>query len=142
MMGVTLPVYRVAKGDPTLTCGDLRNITSQDVETIYQAYYWNPVSAGQLPSGVDLSVCDQAFNSGVHSSVVLLQRAVGVAEDGVIGPATMAAIQAIDPSNLIDSLYSVQLAFYESLSGWQTFGRGWTNRVTARQQAAHNLIAV
>lgn len=103
---------------------------------IYQRDYWNRVAGDALPAGVDMMVFDAAVNMGVWRSAELLQTAVGVTADGIIKTATLAAVKAMDAARLIDALAEAREAYYERLGTFQTFGDGWTARVTACRQAA------
>ena len=105
--------------------------------------YWNPLRADALPAGVDLSVFDMGVNAGIWGSARLLQRAIGFSGDevdGCIGPETLAAVAKCDPRTLINDLAHRQTAYYEGLSDFPTFGRGWLNRVRARLSAALAMI--
>jgi lysozyme family protein len=77
-------------------------------------------------------VFDAAYNGG--QPALWLQKAVGVPEDGIIGPVTIAAVNAAEPLQVIMQFNSYRLSYLTSLSSWQTFGRGWANRI------AHNLL--
>lgn len=118
---------------------DIRNLTKPAAETIYRRDYWNKVAGDALAAGVDLMVFDMGVNAGVGRSGEILQRCVGAAVDGVIGQATLAAVRAMDAATLIKALGAAQLAFYEDLSGWSEFGRGWGGRVERRQATALTL---
>jgi lysozyme family protein len=61
----------------------------------------------------------------------MLQRAVGVADDGHIGPLTTAAINAANSSDVILRFNAERIEFYTKLSTFSTFGRGWVNRVAS-----------
>ena len=105
--------------------------------------YWNPLRADALPVGVDLSVFDMGVNAGIWASARLFQRAIGFTGDevdGCIGPETLAAVTKWDPRTLINDLAHRQTVYYESLSDFPTFGRGWLNRVKARRSAALAMI--
>ncbi len=54
--------------------------------------YWNRVAGDALPAGVDLLTSDHGWNRGTSTSVMVLQRVLGLAADGRPGPATLAAI--------------------------------------------------
>lgn len=136
MQGITLASYRDWKNDSTLSCEDLHVVTSEDVTAFYHDEYWDRSHAESFPFGVDLMVMDAGVNMGLGRSAKILQEQVGVAADGAIGPATVAAVLAIDPSILIDSLAKAQLEFYYSLADYAIFGQGWINRVSARHTAA------
>jgi predicted peptidoglycan binding protein len=74
-----------------------------------------------LPPGVDYIVFDYGVNSGIGRSGKVLQRLLGVPVDGVIGPQTLAAAKAADPSKLVDALCDERLAFLKSLKTWPVF---------------------
>jgi lysozyme family protein len=98
---------------------------------IYRAAYWDAVQADKLPAPVRYSVFDAAVNSGVSQSVKWLQRALGVSDDGAIGPKTLAAAQAADGHLLKAKMLGERLQFMADLPTWPSFGRGWARRVAS-----------
>ena len=141
MKGITLATYRSWKQNPSLTAIDLKAITDEEVASIYKQNYWDVNSCDSLALGVDLMVFDMDVNAGDSRSAKLLQASIGAAVDGAVGPATLAAANAMDAKTLINKLSSRQLAFYQSLSTWQYFGKGWTNRIHARTTAALEMAS-
>lgn len=83
----------------------------------------------ELPDGVRYYVFDAAAASGVRQSILWLQRALGVAADGVLGPVTLAAAHVANPDRLKAHLLSQRLRFMAGLSNWPSFSRGWSRRV-------------
>jgi len=77
---------------------------------------------------VDWACLDWAINSGASRPAKAIQRAVGATTDGVIGPKTLQLVAEKDPKFIIDYVYTVRQAFYESLDDYKHFGRGWTRR--------------
>lgn len=140
MEGITLATYRLHFPNASKT--DLRDITDEEVGDIYRNGYWNAVKGDELPAGVDLSVFDFGVNAGPGRSIRLLQRSVGTAVDGILGPASLMAIQAQAIDRLISVLAAEQLAFYQGLDGWETFGNGWARRTAQREQAARQLAGI
>ncbi|WP_331254740.1 putative peptidoglycan-binding domain-containing protein [Methylobacterium currus] len=65
-----------------------------------------------------------------------LQRALGLADDGRLGPVTLAALQGRDGPGLIDAVCDGRLTFLRALSTWPRFGRGWVRRVEEVRAAA------
>ncbi|QEY26000.1 hypothetical protein D0T92_05270 [Neisseria zalophi] len=66
---------------------------------------------------------DTCINHGSGNAARMLQRAVGVADDGIIGNLSLAAIKAM-PENDVLLRFNVQrLIFYTQLSTFSTFGR-------------------
>lgn len=117
----------------------MRSLTPAMVAPLYKTRYWDAVRGDDLPTGVDMCVFDFAVNSGVGRASKFLQRAVGVADDGQIGPATLRAVAAQDPKELVDKLCDMRQTFLESLATFSTFGRGWSARVARLREHADNL---
>ena len=70
-----------------------------------------------------------------------LQRALGIADDGRLGPVTLAALAGRDVPALVNALCDGRLAFLRALSTWPRFGRGWGRRVEEVRTAALALHA-
>jgi lysozyme family protein len=75
-------------------------------------------------------------NTGISQAVKLIQRALQaagtqVAEDGIIGPITLAAINKADPTSLLAALKSESAGYYRLLASanpsQQKFITGWLN---------------
>jgi lysozyme family protein len=112
---------------------DIRGLTETQAKEIYQRDYWDRAGCGGLPPSLALLVFDAAVNNGVDRAVRWLQAALGVAQDGAIGPATFAAVQAQAGrgSTLCAEFQARRLAFMASLPTWRTFGTGWARRLCA-----------
>lgn len=126
-LGVTKRVYEEWGGTK-----DMKELTEEDVAPIYEKNYWLRAKCDHLPSGLDLAVMDWSVNSGVGRAVKKLQRMIGTVADGGIGPNTLKTLdEYIEHHGLektIRSYSNVRQDFYESLSTFNTFGRGWTRR--------------
>lgn len=85
---------------------DIASLTLEDAEHIYRQNYWDAIGADSLPDPLALVAFDTAVNSGV-------------------GRAKQFLTKTQDWRTFLD----VRLAFLQGLSIWETFGRGWTNRV-------------
>jgi len=126
-LGVTKAVYeKYIKRNATEA--EMRALTKIDVSPIYRSNYWDRGHCDDLPSGVDWSVFDWGVNSGMGRAAKALQRVVGVTADGAIGPMTIKATHDIKPQDVIVKMHSTRQSFYESLSTFKTFGKGWTRR--------------
>ena len=108
--------------------GRMVEIPMQTVEAIYKKKYWDEIKAGSLPEHARLAVFDYAVNSGPRTAVKALQRVCGVADDGVIGPKTIAAAHAYGVG-LGPALIGYRLHFLTGLKNWDTFGKGWARRL-------------
>lgn len=74
---------------------DIANLTKEAAIELYRKDYWNPCSCDDLPYPLCLCVFDCAVNQGVSKSKRLLQMALGVDVDGIIGPKTLSAAAKI-----------------------------------------------
>jgi lysozyme family protein len=119
---------------------EMRSLTPSIVGPLYKENYWDKARCDDLPSGVDWFVFDWGVNSGMSRPAKALQRAVGVTADGGIGPASLRAIGDYSPKVLVDKMYDARQAFYEGLSTFDTFGKGWTRRNKETLEQAHKLL--
>jgi lysozyme family protein len=140
MLGVTQFNWEQHTGHQ-VTHEQMRKLTPADVEPLYKKKYWDAVRADELPSGIDYLVFDMGVNAGPGRAIKLLQAAVGVPADGGLGPISMKAVLAADPVELIDSFSAEKEAFYRSLSTFETYGKGWLNRVAAVKVKANSMLA-
>jgi lysozyme family protein len=124
MWGVT---KRVAQANGYT--GPMRDLPLEVAKRIYRSMYWAPVRAQELPPTLRYPVFDAAVNSGTGQAIRWLQRALGVADDGRIGPITLAAAQRADAEQVLRRMLGARLRFMTDLSSWPHFGRGWARRV-------------
>ena len=124
--GVTIAVAR-ANGYQ----GAMRAMSRNDAKAIYRKQYWDAVKADQLPFIIAYQVFDAAVNHGVSAASKMIQRAVGVADDGVIGANTLRAINSRSAQNLVLEFNGARISFYTAIAKPQfdRFGKGWMNRV-------------
>jgi lysozyme family protein len=120
---------------------EMRGLTPEKVEPLYKKKYWDAVRGDELPPGISYLCFDFAVNAGAGRSIKTLQTAVGVTPDGGFGPMTMAAVQAIDPVELIERFSQAKEDFYRSLTTFSTFGKGWLNRVADVKVKASAMLA-
>jgi lysozyme family protein len=137
-LGCTKVVWEEFVGHP-VSEADMRGLTPADVAPLYKRKYWDKVSGDLLPSGLDYAVFDAAINSGPGRAAKWLQEVASVTADGVIGPATLAAVNTKPVQDMIAQYNDKRLQFLESLPTWATFGKGWGARVASVQSSASQL---
>jgi len=125
--------------------GEMKALTSYMVKPFYKLRYWDKCKCDELPSGVDYAVFDFAVNAGVGMASKLLQRAVGVPDDGAIGAQTLNAVDKKDPKELLEAFSNRKSLFYEAVVArrpeQQKFMQGWKNRIAAVQNIADSMIS-
>jgi lysozyme family protein len=137
--GVTFSTFRswrLMRGMPDPSLSVFIGVDIHELRSLYQTLFWNTVQGDALPPGVDLCVFDFAVLSNCVRAAQFLQRCLGVAEDGHIGPITLHAASAAVPGALMQALTTRDEAFYASLSTFRIFGRGWDRRAEDRLRLA------
>ena len=140
-MGVTqrtFSAYLKAKGLPDKSVRDMSN---RQRDEIYRLNYWEAAKCDMLPPKIGACVFDAAVNHGVRPAGALLQRALWIADDGVIGPKTIAAAMESEERMTVRSMLTVRRELYrlivKSDPSQERFIRGWNNRVAALWSALY-----
>lgn len=138
-LGVTLPALQTWYGQGHVaTVADIQALTPASVAPIYKAGFWNAVHADYLPKGVDLFVFDTAVNSGPGRAARMLQEALGVVQDGLVGPNTINAAAAASVAALIAALVMLRRAYVQAIHDPDDID-GWLNRIEIIEQAALSM---
>lgn len=114
--------------DRDINEGEMKELTPEDVADLYKKEYWDRLKCDNLPTGLDFFCFDWGVNSGTGRSAKALQRIISVAQDGAIGPKTLRALEDHNAKEVVDLMYSRRQEFYENLTTFETFGKGWTRR--------------
>lgn len=109
--------------------GPMQMLPVDTAKAIYKKLYWDAVRADDLPPTIRYHVFDAAVNSGVGQAARWLQRAVGVPDDGRVGPITFNAARAALPDAVIRRMNANRLRFMTDLKNWPSFSRGWARRI-------------
>ena len=137
-LGVTKRVYQEWGGTK-----DMKDLTFDDVAPIYKKNYWDKMICDDLPSGLELCVFDFGVNAGPGRAAKYLQSLIGTVADGGIGPNTLAKLKEYtDETGVKETITNYQnkrQSYYEGLSTFKTFGRGWTRRVEETTKLALEL---
>ena len=116
--------------------GSMRSMTREQAKAIYRARYWAPIKGDDLPFAIAYQLLDAAVNHGTNQAVKFLQRSVGAQADGLIGPATIAAVKAKPVGQVVNNFLAHRTEFFCNLPTFGTFGRGWIRRVAANMRYA------
>ena len=106
----------------------------------YKANFWDKIKGDEIESqAVANALYDFAVNSGVKTAVKKIQQVINmfgtgaqIAEDGILGNATLAEINKLDSNALCNALCDMRKAFFEEIAkkGQNAkFLKGWLNRV-------------
>lgn len=109
-MGITQNTYTAWNNAHSIGFRDVKNITRAEVESIYFRNYWQAVGADKTTNyALALLLFDTAVNHGVSTSKKL----------------------AIKANYDINKFLSLRMQAYRNDRNWATFGKGWTNRISA-----------
>ena len=138
-LGVTKRVYQEHGGTK-----DMKDLLVEDVAPIYKKGYWDKMKGDDLPGGLDLCVFDFGVNAGPGRAAKFLQQMIGTTVDGGIGPNTLAKVEEYVRENgeaeSVEKYQSMRQKYYEQLSTFATFGKGWTRRVEETTKLALDII--
>lgn len=110
---------------------DIKGLTRDQAKAIYLRDFWVRGAMDQLPPALAFQAFDAAVNHGIETAIRLTQRAAGVADDGHIGPVTLAAIRRDSVTDLLMLFVAERLDYWRKLNTWPKFGGGWAGRAAA-----------
>lgn len=105
---------------------DILRLTEDEAKAIYKRDYWDKLRTDEIPEPLAICLFDAAVNMGRDKAVRLLQRACGVAQDGVMGGNTIAAANRL--SDAVVRFSTERAIAYTGIRGFDTFGKGWLRR--------------
>lgn len=136
-MGVTIATWKKVgydkDGDGDIDVQDLRLLTKEDVrDRVLRPYYWNRWKADQIKDPyIAYILVDWVWGSGKWG-IVYAQRILGVKDDGIVGPKTLAALNSCEPRELFAKLWERRERHFRSVAsqpGQSKFLKGWLRRL-------------
>lgn len=108
---------------------NVASLTQQQAIDYYHANYWTPNNLDALPWPLSYVIFDIDVNNGDRIGARLLQRALGLQDDGQVGPHTINAAHAVrDPLDLCMRVLAKRGVYYTTLSNWTPNAEGWMYR--------------
>ena len=143
-MGITIGTLSAWLGRPA-TIDDVKNMTKETATAIYKRNYWDAIWGDKIKYySVAAAMFDQAVNRGPKSAIKQAQKIVGVTQDGVIGPVTLAAINNMPDSQFLPQYLSASAAFYNMLvqndPSQGVFLNGWLKRIQHLQAHVYSYL--
>lgn len=95
--GIT--VHSLAEWKGCATADDVKALTIEEAQSFYREMYWQPLLLDEcISSPVAICIFDLSVLIGRRRGTIAAQTAAGAKQDGVMGPLTMAAINATSPT--------------------------------------------
>lgn len=113
---------------------DIRNLTEQEAKNIYKQDYWDKVKADDIADqALAENLFDTAVNMGPRTASRLAQMAIDIQPvDGVIGPQSLARLNAVNPELFLANYTIAKIARYAHICNknrsQRKFLLGWVNR--------------
>lgn len=103
------------------------------VEEFYYEYFWAPLRLSEINDDfVAMMLFDISVNQGKKAVAKKMQRIVGVVQDGIIGPKTLAAVNSHHRDAFVFQFLMETIDLYTHIitkdRTQQRFIRGWLNR--------------
>lgn len=122
---------------------DIRSLDLSDAKTIYLNKYWLPIQCNKIAEmhfGLALMIFDCAVNPGMGAAIRILQRALAIKDDGVLGMNTDAAIKVCIPEKVICDMTVYRIFYYmircKNDPDKNRYLKGWLRRAVFTCQEA------
>lgn len=143
-MGITQPTLNSWCKKNNLPATSVKNLSRGTAAQIYEEQYWKAAKCAQLPTKIAFAHFDTAVNMGVRGANCILQRALGVKVDGVIGKETFEALQKADPDKVLAKYLTDRSHLYDRLAekgSNAAFLQGWKNRLSGLEKTIDTLAS-
>lgn len=120
-------------GDGDIDAADVQLVSIEQAIEIYHDEYWQAIRGDDLPAHLAVVLLDTAVNCGKVTAIKMLQRVVGVEDDGVFGPVTMS--KALLPEAVSRLIVEREL-YYRGLKKFPLYGKGWLARLYRAKRLA------
>ena len=111
---------------------NIKNLTQERADMILFKDYWKDTNIYQLPDEIADIVLDDSIVQGQPTAIKNLQRALGIEDDGIIGPNTLDAVDKVNLKTLkerfIENVKDVEEQYLNNDPTQRVFERGHKNR--------------
>lgn len=115
---------------------DIKNLTMEQAREIYHRDWWVKLRMDKFLPAVSYQMFDAAINHGMYNATRMIQRAVGVKDDGIIGPVTFGKVVAYDLNDLLFRFLAERIEFMTHIRTWNDYGKGWSRRIAGNLRYA------
>lgn len=126
-------------GDGVIDAKDIKDMSKEQAATLYYTQFWQRQHCDQINDGkIAAKLFDVSVNMGLKQAAKLMQRAVNrfgifrLTEDGILGSASLSAINKVDAESLLGYLKVECALFYHDLvikkPEYDKFIKGWLRR--------------
>lgn len=139
-LGITQSIFDMWRDSRHMARADVATCTHDEAADIYRQWYWTPACCDLLPQKLATCLFDAMVNHRPIAAIALMQGALGVTADGVIGQKTRDAFRAAaDTQSAIRGFIDLRINLFFSIVQHDlaqlTFLHGWVNRALHLERA-------
>lgn len=137
-MGITLVDLLEYRGGENVSVEDLKKLTKMEATEYYRRNYWEPMGLdGLVDQNIATAIFDTGVLHGIHAGVKYAQRVLNILNspqtvDGIAGPKTISALNAVAREDFIRGYENVVSASYETIIAAkpedEKYREGWETR--------------
>ncbi len=98
---------------------DIKNLTLDEALAIYKQQYWNVFDLDNMPLFIAIAIFDTAVNMGGNYTAKMMDKYGKLLSN---------------PTNFLCAVMAQRLQDYSTFRDWDTFGKGWVNRIVHLMQ--------
>ena len=132
--GITLATLQGIPKYSRADANDVAGLTLPEARNIYLALYASPFTFVEDPLVFGF-LFNTAVQHGVRGATKIMQRSLGIEDDGVIGPQTRAAVNNAlqNPMEFLSKIIALRCEYYAHIlmqdNSQRVFAAGWLNRI-------------
>jgi lysozyme family protein len=107
--------------------GPMRDLPQSTARIIAKKVYWDPLKLDLFEPRISYQIFDAFYNGG--HPVIWMQASSNSTIDGILGPETIANVQAVNVFQFQMRFLGLRILYFTSLKTWESFGKGWMHRV-------------
>lgn len=108
---------------------DIKGLSREQAVAVYRREYWDKGKVEALPEALRLAVFDACVHAGPVAATKMLQKVLGVATDGKLGPETLKKVQEKPAKETLVDFLALRLNNLQGLEHYDTFANGWEKRL-------------
>ncbi len=110
------------------TLEDFKDTTYDEASALAFMNYFLAIHAPSVPKEAQLMYFDFAYNCGPGAAIKMMQRSLGLTDDGGIGPITKSKMNAVTKQGLYEQRKAYYNRLVEKNASQSKFLKGWMNR--------------
>lgn len=139
-MGVTLNTWKHVgydkDNDGDIDADDIKLLTKEDFKAVLKSY-WNKWQADNINNQSIANILVDWYWASGKWGIVIPQRIMGLTQDGIVGPKTIARVNQLiqkDAESFFYEIYNAREIFFKNIvknnPSQKKFLKGWKNRLS------------